>query len=98
MSLILDVPHVADFDCRETVRRLWDYLDGELGEAEVRAVDAHLARCTRCPEHFAFERAFLAAMRAAREEQGASDTLRARVCDILGMTDTDRPRTSVPHG
>ncbi len=80
---------VAPFDCRETVRRLWDYLDHELSDAETRAVDAHLAECEKCPKHFAFERAFLAALRAARAEQGASADLRDRVRSILGVGGPD---------
>ncbi len=54
------------FDCEQTVRRLWDYLDGQLGPVDVAAVDAHLAECDRCPPHFEFERRFLDAVRAAR--------------------------------
>ena len=60
-------PTGADpFDCHAAVARLWDYLDGELGDADARAVDAHLAECEKCPPHFAFERTFLAAVRRAR--------------------------------
>jgi len=85
---------VAPFDCRETVRRLWDYLDHELSETERQAVDAHLAECERCPKHFAFEQAFLAALRTAREERGANAALRDRVRSILEsgkpVPDTER--------
>ena len=84
-----DSQDVVQFDCRETVRRLWDYLDHELSEAEVLAVDAHLASCDRCPPHFTFERAFLEAVRAARREQGAHAALRDRVRDILGLEASD---------
>ena len=75
----------APFDCEETVRRLWDYLDHELTDAEVRAVDAHLAECERCPQHFEFERAFLGAVRAARAEKGAHAALHDRVRTILQL-------------
>lgn len=85
MTTVIPLDTNAPFDCRETVRRLWDYLDHELTETETRAVDAHLALCDRCPPHFAFERAFLAAVRQAREERGASAALRDRVRNILGM-------------
>jgi mycothiol system anti-sigma-R factor len=34
--------------CEEAVRRLWEYLDGTLGEAEQAAVDEHLSFCRRC--------------------------------------------------
>ena len=75
------------FDCREAVRRLWDYLDRELVEIEVVAVDVHLRECDRCPGHFEFERAFLAAVHAARDERVASAKLRDRVRAILGLSD-----------
>ncbi len=80
---------VQTFDCRETVRRLWDYLDHELSDSETRAVDAHLADCDRCPKHFTFEREFLAAVRLARTERGASAALRGRVRELLGMHGED---------
>lgn len=79
------------FDCRETVRRLWDYLDHELSPEEARAVDAHLEQCDRCPSHFTFERAFLAAVRSARAERGATAALRNRVRSILGMQSDESP-------
>ena len=66
-------------DCKETVRRLWDYLDRELSDDDMAAVDAHLAACTHCPPHFTLERQFLAALKAARSQHGASRGLRARV-------------------
>ncbi len=75
------------FDCREAVSRLWDYLDRELVEIEVMAVDAHLRECDRCPAHFEFERVFLAAVHAARDERVTSARLRDRVRMILGLRD-----------
>ncbi|MEO5589161.1 MAG: zf-HC2 domain-containing protein [Gemmatimonadaceae bacterium] len=72
------------FDCHAAVRRLWDYLDGELDKIELEAVDAHLRECDRCRGHFDFERAFLAAVHAARDQSGASAELRARVRGLLG--------------
>jgi anti-sigma factor (TIGR02949 family) len=73
----------ATLDCHAVVRRLWDYLDGALGEADVRAIDAHLARCELCPPHFAFERAFLAAVRSARSTSADTSAIRARVLTAL---------------
>jgi anti-sigma factor (TIGR02949 family) len=85
MTTLVDSGDLTPFDCAETVRRLWDYLDHELTDAEVRAVDAHLAQCERCPQHFEFERAFLAAVRSARAEQGAHAALHDRVRAILQL-------------
>lgn len=76
------------FDCEQTVRRLWDYLDNELDTLELAAVDAHLAACAHCPPHFAFERRFLDAVRAARDSVAdtdvhRTDVLRSRVLHML---------------
>lgn len=79
---------VPVFDCEQTVRRLWDYLDGELAAVDLAGVDAHLAACSKCPPHFEFERRFLAVVRDVRFTVSApeSDTigaLRARVVSML---------------
>jgi anti-sigma factor (TIGR02949 family) len=75
------------FDCEQTVRRLWDYLDGQLGPVDLAAVDSHLAACDRCPPHFAFERRFLDVVREVRGASagpnGSEATLRARVLAAL---------------
>lgn len=96
MTSTLEDNDTTAFDCLETVRRLWDYLDHELNPAEVCALDAHLAQCDRCPPHFEFERAFLAAVRTAREERGANAALRDRVRAILGMN-SDEPSDRHSH-
>lgn len=86
MTTTADNPEVRRFSCEETVRRLWDYLDHELNEADLLAIDSHLALCASCPPHFTFEHAFLAAVRAARQTRpGASATLRDHVRLILKL-------------
>jgi anti-sigma factor (TIGR02949 family) len=42
--------------CREAIRRLWDYLDGELSSDEHQAVEDHLAFCLRCCGELEFSR------------------------------------------
>jgi mycothiol system anti-sigma-R factor len=34
--------------CHEAVRRLWEYLDGTVDEADRALVEEHLSRCRRC--------------------------------------------------
>jgi mycothiol system anti-sigma-R factor len=34
--------------CAEAVRQLWDYLDGNVEEAQRELVEEHLAFCRRC--------------------------------------------------
>lgn len=46
-------------ECPEVEDRLWEYLDGELGAKEARALDGHLSWCPGCRPHCHFERRFL---------------------------------------
>jgi len=82
----------APLDCDATVRRLWDYLDRELSEADMRAVDAHLAICEKCPPHFEFERVLLKAVAAARAEHTEAEALRRRVVAALAREGYTVPR------
>lgn len=43
-------------NCEEALRRLFDYVDAELAEAEGREMDDHLARCRSCFSRVEFER------------------------------------------
>jgi mycothiol system anti-sigma-R factor len=55
--------------CAEATRRLWEYLDGTLGEVDRAAVERHLSRCRRCCGELEFAeemQRFLA--RSAQEE------------------------------
>lgn len=48
---------MAVYSCEVLRDRLDAYVDGELSEAETRAVQGHLAACPRCAGPVAFERA-----------------------------------------
>lgn len=45
-----------DIDCEEAVRRLAEYLDGELADREEAEVERHLETCRSCWSRAAFER------------------------------------------
>lgn len=70
-------------DCETVVRALWDYLDRELDDDDMSAIDAHLADCERCRAHAVFERQLMDEIRKLRALQGQPDTLRTRVLDML---------------
>jgi anti-sigma factor RsiW len=65
------------------VRRLWDYLDGELDDARMAEVDGHPRHLPRLPAHFQFAAVFLDAVAAARREHQHPGALRARVVAAL---------------
>ena len=73
----------APLDCLAAVRRLWDYLDGELATWDARAVDEHLAACEACPPHFAFERELKRAIATVRAEHPDPGALRERLRAVL---------------
>ncbi len=70
-------------DCDAVMRQLWDYLDAELTPERMELIGAHLAVCKRCYPQYRFERSFLDALAAAREEHPALDHLRRRVMAAL---------------
>ena len=70
-------------DCLGAIRQLWDCLDGELTEARLDEVRAHLERCAACYPHFDFERQFLDALAATRLDCVAPEELRERVVRVL---------------
>ena len=43
-------------DCNEAVRRMWAYLDRELGAKPVAEFEAHLQTCQRCCGELEFSR------------------------------------------
>lgn len=70
-------------DCETAVRRLWDYLDGELNAPRMAEVQAHLRVCRNCPAHFDFARALCGAIATGRREHDAPAALRTRVLATL---------------
>ena len=73
----------APIDCTTAVRRMWDFLDGELDAGRLAEVEAHLAACRRCPGHFAFAQSLLESIAAARARFEEPDALRRRVVEAL---------------
>ncbi len=65
-------------DCEETVRTLYDYLDGELTEERRQAIAAHLDCCSPCVEVLGFE-AELRRVIADRCRDHVPEQLRERI-------------------
>ena len=62
---------------------MWEYLDGEMPRRRARHIHGHLTGCRNCSTQFAFERAFLRAVRATVRADSPSDELRTRVVAAL---------------
>jgi anti-sigma factor (TIGR02949 family) len=73
----------ADLPCRAVVRRLYDYLDGEIDTSGRDAIRAHLQVCDGCAREAAFEARVLDGLRARLRGVWAPPDLVTRVGFIL---------------
>ncbi|MEW6511200.1 MAG: zf-HC2 domain-containing protein [Bacteroidota bacterium] len=72
----------AEISCRESIRRVFEYIDGELPEAGRRQVERHLATCRHCFDRYEFER--LLKSRLRRIPSGTpSAELRRRIRTVI---------------
>lgn len=74
---------VIELHPHDVLRRLWEYLDDELPEAEAEQMRHHLAECPTCGPHAAFERRLLDRIAAVRPEYGELGAVRARIAALL---------------
>lgn len=62
-----------EIDCEEALRRLAEYLDGELGDREDAAVRHHLETCRSCWSRAEFERRLRTRLVELREGEVPAD-------------------------
>ena len=87
-TLMMSTP-ITPADCQTVVRALWDYLDRQLDEPQMAAIDAHLADCANCRSHSVFERRLVDEIRAARGQHEDPAELRVRVLDTIRRARAD---------
>jgi anti-sigma factor (TIGR02949 family) len=66
-------------NCRETLKRFYEYLDRELPEVEAREVAEHLERCRTCFDRAEFERHFGGFLRRAGETRVEAGAIKERI-------------------
>lgn len=69
-------------DCNETLRELYQYLDGELTDDDRANIARHLHDCSPCLEAFDFEAELRAVVRNRCADQ-APESLRQRVAAAI---------------
>jgi anti-sigma factor (TIGR02949 family) len=79
----MSTPLASPADCQTVVRALWDYLDRQLDEPQMAAIDAHLAECANCRAHSAFERRLVDEIRTVRGQHEDAAELRTRVLETI---------------
>lgn len=72
-------PHVHGLNCKETFRKLDDFVDRELSPAEQAAVAEHLEECAKCAQVFAGEQEMLEALKEKLRRIAAPPGLMDRI-------------------
>jgi anti-sigma factor (TIGR02949 family) len=76
------------YTCEEALRRLDDYVDRELAEAELRLVREHLETCAACTAHFQVETEKLQQLKSKLRRIAVPGDLMARIRQGLGRADS----------
>ncbi len=70
-------PH--EVDCSEVLGKVYEYLDGELGEADVVKIRQHLDECGPCLSQYQLDVALKALLRRSCVCEHAPEELRRRI-------------------
>ena len=65
--------------CRDCVKALYPYIDRELSDDDIEHVRQHIEACAGCLHIFQFEESVRRLVRVRCLEQGAPDSLRAKI-------------------
>ena len=69
--------------CEEALQRLWDFLDGELEQADEVEVQKHLEVCGRCYPQYDFRRAYFGLMQRLRARDHVPPGFRRRLFERI---------------
>lgn len=72
------------YTCDEALRRLEDYLDGELSADDLGKVHEHLDSCAPCRSQFTFEASVLRGVRERLKRTDLPPDLMTRIRRMLG--------------
>jgi anti-sigma factor (TIGR02949 family) len=76
--------------CDHVIAKLWEYVDGELGEEQAEKIRAHLEICGRCFPQYNFQRAYKEFIRRSGE-QPLPPGLRRRVFEAILAEESGQP-------
>ena len=78
-------PKRPDMNCDRAMQQLWDFLDQELTDYQMAAVQHHLESCSSCFPHNAWAERFLDALHSLRDERLMPPEVKARVIEQLRL-------------
>lgn len=72
-----------DTDCSEVLDRVYEYLDGEMGELDCAKIQQHLEECGPCLAEYHLDEVLKAVIRRSCACEPAPEQLRARILTRL---------------
>ena len=85
-------------NCRDCARALNSYLDRELSDDDIVHVRDHLEACGGCLHMYQFEESVRRLVRIRCQEQGAPESLRAKITLKLELERLRLERRGAPPG
>ena len=70
-------------NCRESLKKLYEFLDGDLEKVSRREMKKHLDRCRHCWDRIEFEKKLKALLKKSCCKECCPDTLRLRIEALL---------------
>ncbi len=75
---------MSDIDCKEALKKLYEYLDGELSPTDARDIEHHLEICAACYPEVRLTTEYREALRRAAQGQPCCpEGLRHRIAHII---------------
>lgn len=71
-----------NLNCEEVLKKLFDYIDGEIDGMEAEALEVHLRDCRHCFDRVEFERLLKNRIRALKKEE-SSQALKEKIEKII---------------
>jgi mycothiol system anti-sigma-R factor len=70
-------------NCKESLKKLYDFLDKELGTAPMGEIEKHLDCCRHCWDRFEFEKQLKALFKKSCCKEACPDALKRRIQSLL---------------
>jgi mycothiol system anti-sigma-R factor len=78
-------PAMSLTDCSETVLRIFEFLDGEMGPADCARIQAHLDECGACLREYQLDQALKLVVKRSCGAEPAPVALRTTILQRLTM-------------
>ena len=70
-------------NCKESLQKLYEFLDGEMEKMSSAQIEQHLDWCRGCWDRFEFEKRLKERLKKSCSKESCSDTLRNRIKSLL---------------